>query len=108
MLVLIRLVHTIVWAFFVAAIAGIYLAAHLGRFGWAAACGGVVLVEVLVLAANRMRCPLTPVAARYTASRAPNFDIYLPEWLARYNKEVFGTLYLGGIGYALFLWVRSR
>lgn len=26
--------------------------------------------------------------------------------VARYNKEIFGTLYAGGILFALFTWVR--
>lgn len=107
-LVVIKALHTVVWALFVACIVAIYLLAHTGRFGWALAAIGIVLAEVLVLVANGMRCPLTPIAARFTEDRRPNFDIYLPEWLARYNKEVFGPLYLGGIGYALLLWVRSR
>jgi hypothetical protein len=37
--------------------------------------------------------------------RRPNFDIYLPEWLARYNKEVFGTLFVGGPIYAMVVWL---
>jgi len=57
----------------------------------------VVFVEVLVLVFNRMRCPLTGVAARYTDDRRDNFDIYLPEWVARHNKTIFGTLYVAGI-----------
>ncbi|MBB1092471.1 hypothetical protein HUU61_14375 [Rhodopseudomonas palustris] len=40
-----------------------------------------------------MRCPLTAVAARYTDERADNFDIYLPIWLARHNRLIFGTLF---------------
>jgi hypothetical protein len=50
-----------------------------------------------VLLFNRMRCPLTGVAARYTDDRRDNFDIYLPEWLARHNKTIFGTLYVAGV-----------
>ena len=42
-------------------------------------------------------CPLTSIAARYTDDRRANFDIYLPEWLARHNKAVFGALYVAGI-----------
>jgi hypothetical protein len=41
----------------------------------------------------------TAVAARYTDDRRVNFDIYLPEWLARYNKQIFGPLYVVGIAY---------
>lgn len=107
MLVAIKLVHTVVWVFFVACILGVYAAAHFGAFGWALACAGAVLLEVLVLVANRMRCPLTPVAARFTEERRSNFDIYLPEWLAKRNKEIFGTLYVGGLLYAGVLWSLS-
>ena len=52
---------------------------------------------MLVLIANGGRCPLTAVAARYTVDRRDNFDIYLPEWLARHNKLIFGSIYPGGI-----------
>lgn len=55
---------------------------------------GLVAIEVAVLLANGMRCPLTDVAARYTTDRRDNFDIYLPLRLARYNKRLFGPLYL--------------
>lgn len=67
---------------------------------------GIVVVEVLVLIWNRMSCPLTGVAARYTDERAENFDIYLPRWLAKHNKTIFGTLYVAGIGYTLIEWLR--
>ena len=101
MLRLVKLVHTIVWAFFATCIVAIPLLAVRDRLGAAWTLAAVVLVEVLVLAANRMRCPLTGVAARYTADRADNFDIYLPRWLARHNKAIFGALYVAGIALAL-------
>jgi hypothetical protein len=50
-----------------------------------------------------MRCPLTPLAARYTDDRSDNFDIYLPLWLARYNKQIFGPLFLVATLFAI-LW----
>lgn len=62
-----------------------------------------MFLEVSVLVANRMRCPLTEVAARYTTERQDNFDIYLPLWLARHNKEVFGGLYVAGIVYTTWV-----
>jgi hypothetical protein len=77
------------------------LQAHLA---WAFGAIAIVGVEVLVLAANGFRCPLTNVAARYTSDRVANFDIYLPEWLARWNKLVFGSLYVAGILFALATW----
>jgi len=102
---LVRWVHTIVWAFFAGAILAMPVAAWLGHFGWFLALTGIVLVEVAVLAVNQMRCPLTDVAAHYTADRDPNFDIYLPVWLARYNKEIFGTLFVAGLLFGLARWL---
>lgn len=96
-----------VWAFFVAAIVGIPVAAWLGRGRLFLILTAVVLAEVAVLALNRLRCPLTDVAARYTADRRDNFDIYLPLWLARYNKQVFGPLFVAGVAWgAWHLWGR--
>jgi hypothetical protein len=106
MLVLVKTLQTIVWTLFVACIIAIYVAAAGNRFGLALIMIAIVLGEVLVLVANRMSCPLTPLAARYTDDRRPNFDIYLPEWLARRNKEIFGPLYVGGVLYALVMWLR--
>ena len=103
----IKLAHTVAWAFFVAAIVAIPLAAWRHRFGWALVATIVVAGEVVVLAFNGMKCPLTPVAARYTDDRRDNFDIYLPLVVARYNKEIFGTLYVAGVLFALLRWVAS-
>jgi len=100
----IKVIHTVAWAFFVAAIVGVPVSARLGHYDWALGLAAVVMVEVLVLAFNRMQCPLTPMAGRFTADRRPNFDIYLPEWLARWNKEIFGPLYLLGVTYAAARW----
>jgi hypothetical protein len=44
------------------------------------------------------------VAARYTDDRRDNFDIYLPLWIARYNKQIFGPLFVAGIVFTLALW----
>jgi hypothetical protein len=105
-LVLIKVLHTAVWLFFVACIVLIPIAAASRRFFWAELLAGVVCVECAVLAANRGRCPLTDIAGRYTDDRVANFDIYLPEWLARHNKRIFGALFIGDL---LFLtWQFSR
>src|SRR5690349_2021287 len=93
----IKVLHTVVWAFFVACIVAIPVFTVLSRFRLAFGFVAIVAVEVGVLLVNRMRCPLTDVAARYTSDRRPNFDIYLPEWLARHNKLIFGILYLAAV-----------
>jgi len=104
MLTVIKLLHTVVWAIFVACILGIFVFAHKGHLTSSLLLIAIVMGEVAVLVWNRMRCPLTDVAARYTTDRAENFDIYLPHWLAKHNKTVFGGLYVVGIAYTIAKW----
>ena len=93
----IRLLHTVVWALLVAVIIAIPITAWRGQYGLFALMTGIILVEVAVLVTNGYRCPLTNVAARYTDDRSDNFDIYLPLTIARYNKQIFGTLFVAGV-----------
>jgi hypothetical protein len=89
-----------------AAIVALPLLGWSRQFYWAFGLTLLVLGECLALALNRGRCPLTDVAARYTDDRADNFDIYLPIWLARYNKHIFGSLFAAGELVVLWEWVR--
>jgi hypothetical protein len=100
----VKVIHTLAWAFFAGCIVAIPVFAWRGDFTGAAVLTALVMVEVAILAANSWRCPLTAVAARYTEARQDNFDIYLPLWLARYNKQVFGSLFVAGVIYALARW----
>ncbi|MFZ1694190.1 MAG: hypothetical protein WAT74_13405 [Flavobacteriales bacterium] len=59
---------------------------------WVWTALGLFGLECLVLVTFRMFCPLTLMARRYSDSDKPNFDIYLPEWLARHNKIIYGSL----------------
>jgi len=102
----VKLVHTVAWAFFAACIFAIPVAAWRGSFSLVLVLVVVVLVEVAILMANGLRCPLTGVAARYTDNRADNFDIYLPLWLARHNKVIFGWLFVAGMCFAFARWQR--
>jgi hypothetical protein len=106
-LVAVKVLHTVVWAFFAGCILALPVAALAGRFALAGWLALAVLGEVAVLLLNRWRCPLTDVAARYTEVRRDNFDIFLPRWLARYNKQVFGTLFVLGGLVALWAWWRG-
>lgn len=106
-LIAVKALHTIAWVFFVACIVSMPMAAWRGEFRWAVLFGALVMVEVAILAFNRWACPLTAVAARYTDDRRANFDIYLPEGLARYNKQIFGALYVAGLAYSLWRWWRG-
>lgn len=98
----IKALHSVVWVVFAGAVLAI---PPLALFGQLAACvwlSLLVWIETAVLVANRWRCPLTGVAARYTDDRADNFDIFLPAWLARHNKLIFGALF--AVGELLLLW----
>ena len=98
MLQRIKLLHTVIRAFFVALI--IYIA-YVGITGaitkWVWIAIALVAAESIVILLNGRACPLTAVAAKYTDERKDNFDICLPLWLARYNKLIFSILFIAGL-----------
>jgi hypothetical protein len=96
-LVVVKSLHTVIWALFVAGILAIPILVFADRPRLALVLIGIVAIEVLIIVFNGWRCPLTDVAARYTADGRDNFDIYLPLWLARYNKAIFGMLFFAGV-----------
>jgi len=108
MLIAIKLAHTAIWALLAGAILLLPVLVFRRRFQWALAITLIILFECGILALNAARCPLTDLAARYTSDRAPNFDIYLPVWLAANNKTIFGGLFLAGEILLLFCWLRHR
>ncbi len=94
----IKIVHTVIWAFFVVAIfyilyAGIWDKLNLYVF----IAIGLVVVEGLVLLAFKWRCPLTVLGLKYTEDTETGFDIFLPKWLAKNNKTIFTTIYVIGV-----------
>jgi hypothetical protein len=104
----IKLLHTAIWLVFAGCIVAIPFTGAWRQFRWAALLTGLVLVECAVLAVNRGRCPLTDLAGRYTEERRDNFDIYLPLWLARRNKAIFGMLFIVGELFVLGRWLICR
>ncbi len=99
----VKLLHTAVWAVMVAAILQIIYSGwtgHISPFTYGAF--GLMAFEGLALWYGKGACPLTPVARQYSDSQKANFDIYLPEWVAKWNKEIFGTLL--AVGVAMVLW----
>jgi hypothetical protein len=92
------LVHTLIWAFFVAAIIYVLwsgITDHVTANTWIAVC--LIMLEGIIIMVFRGRCPLTLIARKYSNSTRNNFDIYLPEWLAKYNKQIFTTLFAIGL-----------
>ena len=106
-LVAVKLVHTIAWAFFVGCILAIPVVSWQGNHSAAAWLAAIVFCEVGVLVMNGWRCPLTSLAARFTDDRHDNFDIYLPQWLAKHNKLIFGVVFCVGIVFAFAQWAWS-
>ena len=102
----IKLLHTAVWVFFVACILAVPITAGLHRFGLTASFASLVLLECLVLILNGWRCPITDLAAKFTPETSDNFDIYLPNWLARHNKTVSGIVFIAGSIFAVVQWLR--
>jgi len=105
-LVAIKLLHTLVWAIMAGSILALPVTALLERFNAAIILTVIILTECGVLALNRGQCPLTGVAARFTTDPADNFDIYLPNWLARHNKLIFGTLFVVNELFVLWRWLK--
>lgn len=54
---------------------------------------GVALftLEIILLLVFKNNCPLTIIARRYSDSTKENFDIYLSNWLAKYNKAIYAV-----------------
>ena len=101
----IKALHTMIWVIFVASILAIPFISEIGDLRLAAWLSVAVWLEILVLAVNRMRCPLTDLAALYTDERLDNFDIFLPEWLARHNKLIFGSIFAAAELLLLMKWL---
>lgn len=92
-LVLIRLLHTVIWVLLSAVIFYLLYAVMADRidswFWWGL---GLVGLEIATLLLFRLSCPLTVIARRYSDSQRANFDIFLPEWLARHNKTIYSVI----------------
>ncbi|MBT8080051.1 MAG: hypothetical protein KJO31_15845 [Gammaproteobacteria bacterium] len=103
-LVTIKAVHTVIWAIFATAILAIPFLAWADMYRHVIWITSFIMLEIIILAVNRWQCPLTGIAARYTDDRRDNFDIYLPLWLARHNKLIFGSLFVIGQAIVILKW----
>jgi len=89
-LIFVKVIHTLVWFGFNIVIFKMLYAVMANIIGPGLWIGyGLVLAEGLVLLAFKGMCPLTIVAKKYSDSTKDNFDIYLPNWLARHNKLIY-------------------
>ena len=91
----IKMFHTLIWLFFVTVIFYVLFSGITGKindYTWVGI--GLVFGEGIVLLAFKMFCPLTLLARKYSDSKKDNFDIFLPNWLAKNNKVIFTTIFL--------------
>ncbi|KAA3628483.1 MAG: hypothetical protein DWQ02_19235 [Bacteroidetes bacterium] len=97
-LIFIKSIHTLIWIFFAALIFYIFysgLTGDINYLTWIAI--GFVILEGLVLLIFNMFCPLTLIARKFSDSGKDNFDIFLPEWIARNNKLIFSIIFVSGL-----------
>jgi hypothetical protein len=52
----------------------------------------LIILEGIILIIFKFFCPLTILARKYSDSTKDNFDIYLPNWLAKYNKRIYSGI----------------
>ena len=96
-LIIIKIIHTLIWLFFNVVIFYMLYAVLVNKIDlWLWIGYGLFVLEGITLWAFRFYCPLTVIARKYSDSQKANFDIYLPHWLAKYNKLIY-TCILGVI-----------
>jgi hypothetical protein len=91
----IKIIHTVIWVFFNAVLfymAYAVIVNKIDSFVWIGIA--LILLEGIVLLSFKKMCPLTILARKYSESTRDNFDIYLPEWLARNNKLIYTTFFI--------------
>lgn len=92
-LILIKIIHTLVWIFFNVVIFYMLYAVLIDRLDkWLWIGYALFILEGITLLYFKFFCPLTLIARKYSDSPKDNFDIYLPNWLARYNKLIYTSI----------------
>lgn len=93
---LIKIAHTAIWLFFNVVIFYMLYAVIVNKIDlWLWVGYGIIVIEGIVLVIFKMYCPLTVWARKYSNSTKDNFDIYLPNWLARHNKLIYTVIMIG-------------
>jgi hypothetical protein len=87
-------IHSVIWMFFSGVIGYLYFAVISGKIDkWVWIGIGIILLEGIVLLIFKRSCPITLIARKYSDSTKDNFDIFLPNWLAKYNKLIYTILF---------------
>ncbi|MBK8984443.1 MAG: hypothetical protein IPM38_19515 [Ignavibacteria bacterium] len=92
-LIIVKLIHTIIWIFFNVVIFYMLYAVIVNKIDkWLWIGYGIFALETIILLLFKFYCPLTLIARKYSDSAEANFDIYIPAWLARYNKIIYSSI----------------
>jgi hypothetical protein len=94
-LIIIKIIHSIIWLFFNAVLfymAYAVIVNKIDKYVWIGIA--LILGEGVVLILFKKMCPLTIMARKYSDSEKANFDIYLPNWLAKYNKLIYTIFFV--------------
>ncbi len=97
-LFIIKLLHTIIWSFYVMVIFYILYSGIFNKISiFTYVAIGLVVLEGLILIAFKWRCPLTVVGYKYSETKEMGFDIFIPKWLAKHNKTIFTLTFVAGL-----------
>jgi hypothetical protein len=92
---IVKAIHTAIWIFFSGVMIFLYFSVISGRIDkWVWIGIGIIILEGIVLLSFKRSCPITLIARRYSDSVKDNFDIFLPIWLAKYNKLIYTILFV--------------
>ena len=92
---IIKSIHTLIWVFFNVVLfymAYAVITNKINKYLWIGI--GCIVVEWMVLLYFKWQCPLTILARKYSNSTRENFDIYLPNFLAKYNKPIYISFFI--------------
>jgi hypothetical protein len=89
-LTIVKSAHTLIWLFFNFVIFYMLYAAIVNKLDrWLWLGYGLIFLEAMTLLIFKSFCPVTILARKYSDSAKANFDIFLPEWLAKNNKLIY-------------------
>lgn len=89
----IKMVHTLIWVIFNFVIFYMLYAVIVNKLDkWLWIGYGLFFLEGLTLVVFKFFCPLTIIARKYSNSTKDNFDIFIPNWLAKHNKLIYTSI----------------
>jgi len=92
---IVKSVHTLIWLAFNLILGYLFYATLTNNINYLFWIGlAIIILECILLIILNWTCPLTFIARKYSDSMKDNFDIFLPNWLAKHNKLIYSTLFV--------------